>query len=341
VYGRWSFRGVPEQTIERSFRKDGDKYVVDATVRRDVEFRYLNLASDRYPALSSGVWGMDLIFCRNVLIYFDRETIAHVAKSLLASLGDDGWLVLGATDPPLHDFVKCEVVQTDEGLAYRHFKGISHRSMRTASTPTFAHPTPVTPVPVTPAPPIVMDLPTPVAESSRTPPAPAEAAQLASQAYEDRDYDRTIEIVAPLAVAGTASPNELVLYVRALANLGRLEEANGICVAALDRVRDVPELHYLHAVLVAQAGQFGESVLAARRALYLDRTMVVAQLALGGALVSNGDTEGALRAFTVAERLLAAMPPEAQVPASDGEPAGRLLEMTRMQAKLARREFAA
>jgi chemotaxis methyl-accepting protein methylase len=31
-----------------------------------------------------------------VLIYFDRDTIAHVAKSLLASIGDDGWLVLGA-----------------------------------------------------------------------------------------------------------------------------------------------------------------------------------------------------------------------------------------------------
>jgi chemotaxis protein methyltransferase CheR len=340
VYGRWSFRGVPEQTIEGSFRKDGDKYVVDAAVRRDVEFRYLNLASDRFPALSSGVWGMDLIFCRNVLIYFDRDTIAHVATSLLASLGDDGWLVLGATDPPLHDFVKCEVVQTDEGLAYRHFKGISHRSMRTTSTPAFAHATPVAPVSVTP-PVIVMDLPTPAAESARAPLAPAAAVQLASQAYEDRDYDRTIEIVGPLTTGGTATPNELVLYVRALANLGRLEEANGICVAALDRVRDVPELHYLHAVLVAQSGQFGESVLAARRALYLDRTMVVAQLALGAALVSNGETEAALRAFTVAERLLAAMPPEAQVPASDGEPAGRLLEMTRMQAKLARREFAA
>jgi Flp pilus assembly protein TadD len=201
-------------------------------------------------------------------------------------------------------------------------------------------PVSVTAVSVTP-PAIVMDLPTPAAEPARAPLAPAAAVQLASQAYEDRDYDRTIEIVGPLTTGGTATPNELVLYVRALANLGRLEEANGICVAALDRVRDVPELHYLHAVLVAQSGQFGESVLAARRALYLDRTMVVAQLALGAALVSNGETEAALRAFTVAERLLAAMPPEAQVPASDGEPAGRLLEMTRMQAKLARREFAA
>ena len=121
-------------------------------------------ASDRYPALSSGVWGMDLIFCRNVLIYFDRDTIAHVAKSLLASLGDDGWLVLGATDPSLHDFVKCEVVQTDEGLAYRHFKGLSHRSMRSASIPAFTY------TPAVPASAIVVDLPViPPVEPSRRP----------------------------------------------------------------------------------------------------------------------------------------------------------------------------
>jgi hypothetical protein len=75
--------------------------------------------------------------------------------------------------------------------------------------------------------------------------------------------------------------------------------------------------------------------------LYLDRSLVVAHLALGSALVSSGDTEGARRAFTVSERLLSAMPAHEEVPASDGEPAGRLLEMTRVQAKLARREIPA
>ena len=305
-YRRWSFRGVPEETIERCFEQDGEAYLLGAHVRRDVEFRYLNLASDHYPALSSGVWGMDLIFCRNVLIYFDRDTIAHVAKSLLASLGDDGWLVLGATDPSLHDFVKCEVVQTDEGLAYRHFKGTSRRSL----------------IP-------------PRATATTL------SARAAAQTYADGDYEQTIEVLAPAVANGLATPPDLVLYVRSLANLGRLEDASRVCTAALDQCRDAPELHYLQAVLVAQSGQFAESALAARRALYLDRSMIVAHLALGSALVSSGDIEGARRAFTVSERLLSAMPADEEVPASDGEPAGRLLEMTRVQAKLARREPAA
>ena len=69
--------------------------------------------------------------------------------------------------------------------------------------------------------------------------------------------------------------------------------------------------------------------------------MIVAHLALGSALVRDGDNDGAARAFASAERLLAAMDSPAIVPSSDGEPAGRLLEMARLQSNLARRGDAA
>jgi chemotaxis protein methyltransferase CheR len=123
--------------------------------------------------------------------------------------------------------------------------------------------------------------------------------------------------------------------VRELANAGRLEEAGRDCAAALDVHRDSAELHYLHAVLVAQARRFAESARAARRALYLDRNMIVAHAILGMALAKSGDAAGARRAFDNAVRLLSTMDPDAVVPQSGGEPAGRFLEMTRMQARLA------
>jgi hypothetical protein len=63
----------------------------------------------------------------------------------------------------------------------------------------------------------------------------------------------------------------------------------------------------------------------------------VAHAALGSALAKSGDAAGARRAFDNAVRLLEAMPGDAIVPYSDGEPAARLLEMTRMQASLAQK----
>lgn len=319
TYRKWSFRGVPEETLERYFRATGDSFTLASEIRRDVDFRYLNLASDCYPAMSSGVWGMDVIFCRNVLIYFDRDTIEHVAKSLLDSLSDDGWIFLGATDPPLSDYVACQVVQTPTGLVYRR-PGAKSRGI--ASGVTKLAPIRLRTEPAAPPPPARADLQGPL-RYPIAPPIP-EVAHVPSSGIS-----RALE--EPAGSPATVAAQR----VRELANAGRLEEAGRECAAALDIYRDAPELHYLHAILVAQARQFAESARAARRALYFDRTMIVAHTALGTALAKSGDIAAARRAFESAVRLLASMPADATVPYSGGEPAGRLLEMTRLQHRLA------
>jgi chemotaxis protein methyltransferase CheR len=125
-----------------------------------------------------------------------------------------------------------------------------------------------------------------------------------------------------------------ILLVRSLANQGELDAAGRACAAGLDHHRTSAELAYLHAVLLAEAGTHAEAAAAARRAIYLDRRMVVAHLTLGGALARLGETGGACRAFANAQRLLAGMPPDAVVPASDGERAGRLVQMAGSQLRL-------
>ena len=94
-YGKWSMRGVSPERLARWFRPTGRGWSVDPEVARDVTFRMLNLADAGWPSPESGVWAMDVVFCRNVLIYFDHETIAGVARRLLATLAPDGWLFLG------------------------------------------------------------------------------------------------------------------------------------------------------------------------------------------------------------------------------------------------------
>lgn len=304
-YRPWSLRGVPEPTVGRYFRRTGAELALAPEVRRAVEFRYLNLASDVYPSLASGVWGMDLVLCRNVLIYFDHATIARVAVRLLDALAHDGWLLLGASDPPLQDHVPCEVTRTGAGLAYRRRAA---RALPAAPAPLPAAP----PLPTAPPPPVAPPLPV-------APPPVAPAA------------------VVPAAVAApdaAADVPALVARATALANAGELAGAARACEAALDRHRDVAALHHLQSVLLAQTGHAAAAAAAARRALYLDRGMVVAHLALGDALARDGRRADAGRAFAAAERLLAALPADAAVPGADGEHAGRLLAMVRVQRAL-------
>lgn len=320
-YTRWSLRGIPDDAKQRYFEPAGEQFDLAATVRKDVEFRYLNLAEDAYPSLASGIWGMDLILCRNVLIYFGAETIARVARRLIDSLSEDGWLLLGASDPAIGDLVPCGVVVTAAGLAYRR-PGRETLRPRMVATPAFSLP----PLPDVPPP----EPPNPVVEEEVA----WSSAVDAARAYAAREFERAAELAGRSIQRDGSDPALWIVLVRALANRGALREAGHACAAALDRHRTSAELTYLHAVLLAEAGRHKEAATAARRALYLDRRLVVGHLALGAALARLGDPDGARRAVLNARRLLAAMPPEAIVSASDGEPAGRLAEMTRVQLRL-------
>ena len=99
-------------------RTRGGYRVVDA-IRKRVTFATLNLAVDAYPSFKSGTWGMDLILCRNVLIYLDRTTVANVARRLFECLSEGGWLMTASSDPPLWDLRTFEVVATPQGIFYR------------------------------------------------------------------------------------------------------------------------------------------------------------------------------------------------------------------------------
>ncbi|HET7322063.1 MAG TPA: protein-glutamate O-methyltransferase CheR, partial [Longimicrobiaceae bacterium] len=162
-YRAWSFRGVPDEVRDRYFHPAGSEWELSPAIRAAVDFRYLNLVEDRFPSLSTGVWGMDLILCRNVLIYLDADSRRQVVRKLFDSLAEGGWLLLGASDPLVANEIPAEVVVTAAGLAYRR----SGRYARRAAPPPPAEPpryeptepeeSPVPPVPL-PAPVPVPDL---------------------------------------------------------------------------------------------------------------------------------------------------------------------------------------
>lgn len=91
-----SMRGIDEHLRRRYFEEDGDRLVVAERLRRIVHFMPHNLARDPVPPL--GEEQFDLIICRNVLIYFDGETVERVIDSLERALRPDGMLILGSAD---------------------------------------------------------------------------------------------------------------------------------------------------------------------------------------------------------------------------------------------------
>ncbi|HEX9728900.1 MAG TPA: protein-glutamate O-methyltransferase CheR [Gemmatimonadales bacterium] len=345
-YGRWSLRGVTPATEAQYFKHHGDEFRFARELRDAVEFRYLNLAEDTYPSLASGIWGMDLILCRNVLIYFDAETVGRVLNRLVRSLAPDGWLLLGASDPLATEFVPVDAVITTAGLAYRkRGRGGASGEQAAGADPVVLHTPPASATPTWwTSPPPAASAEGSTWEPSTVPPAgndatapalaTAPAADDVGTTYAAGEYARAAELAGARVLTGAAAAAEWVILVRALANCGALARAGAACAAGLERHPLSAELLYMHGVLIGESGRPGDAVAALRRALYADGRFAVAHLALGGQLLRAGDGDGARRAFRNAARLLDESPADAVAQGSDGERAGRLASLARAQLAL-------
>jgi chemotaxis protein methyltransferase CheR len=86
-------RGLPIQLLVKHFAQIGELWQLNADIRAMVQFRQLNLLQD-----FSHLGVFDIIFCRNVLIYFDQDTKTKVFSRLARLIEPDGFLMLGAAE---------------------------------------------------------------------------------------------------------------------------------------------------------------------------------------------------------------------------------------------------
>jgi len=120
-YGIWSLRGEGRPRMAPFLRQAGSRWRVSAPLREHVEFRAHNLATP--GADWTGMRGMDVILCRNVMIYFGADTVGEVAARLHDALAPGGILLAGPSDPLLGDFAPFDVEATPSGAFYRRSGG--------------------------------------------------------------------------------------------------------------------------------------------------------------------------------------------------------------------------
>jgi chemotaxis protein methyltransferase CheR len=86
-------RGLPIQFLVKYFKQIGELWQINPDIRAMIQHRQLNLLHD-----FSQLGTFDVIFCRNVLIYFDQDTKINIFGRLARLMEPDGFLVLGAAE---------------------------------------------------------------------------------------------------------------------------------------------------------------------------------------------------------------------------------------------------
>jgi chemotaxis protein methyltransferase CheR len=140
IYSAWSFRRVDPAITEMYFTKQGDSWKINHDIQRRVHFCYSNLLEDQYPSLGSALHDFDLIICRNVFIYFQAETVNHIARKLAACLNDFAYLITGHGELGLRGVEGLETKCLDNLVVYKKGRAIPQPALFKPMLPTILPP---------------------------------------------------------------------------------------------------------------------------------------------------------------------------------------------------------
>src|SRR6266568_1425394 len=330
VYGDWSFRGVPQWIRQRYFTRTPDgRYEVPLAIRRMVTFSILNLAEDSYPSLSANTNAMDIILCRNVLMYFEPKQHRQVIRSFQRSLLDGGWLIVSPceTSPA---FSSCFETVMFPGAAFyrRNELGVkAHAALPPvpAGITEAGFSSPIVPVTV------------PKSLSPAPPPAPAEQPfvyEEASALYLQGRYEEAAHLLSGLLARSEAESGKQPAFGKAAALMAQAQANRGEISLALEWVDKAiavdklnSELYYLRATIFQEQGEIPKAMASLKQAIYLDQSFVMAHFALGTLALQNGKQKEADRHLANALSLLEVCPADEPVPGAEGMTTGRLAEI--------------
>jgi chemotaxis protein methyltransferase CheR len=306
-YSAWSLRETSEASIARWFRKDGRDYVVDDAIRRSVRFVRANLASDDAELLAPG--SFDLIFCRNVLMYFTPENFRAAVGRLSRALVPAGYLFLGSAETLRGISQEFHLCHTHEAFYYQRKRPgeLSRHPPRLEPREGSRHEPPEAAPSFAWADEISRAAARITALTRDGASAELEKTSPPSRKYSDRSaidlsavldllhreqFSDALDQVRGLPDAAR-DPEAMLLEAVLLASRGDFAEADEVCQRLLQLDELNAGAHYVLALCNAGAGRRDRSVHHDRVAVYLDPGFAMPRLHLGLMLRREGDRKAA------------------------------------------------
>ena len=331
IYSDWSFRDNPPLFKERYFEKvDGNHHRLLPRIRKMVAFSYLNLSEDHYPALQSNTNAMDVIFCRNVLMYFAPGQIGLTVERFYRSLLDGACLIVSPVETALLTHSPFVTVRSQDSTFYRKDVRKTKAVQKVAKyveKENIPYPS-IPPETAKRRRPEKPSRPTRQAELRKPEKAERTPYEEAAVLYRKGLYMEAEDRLRKFISNGGRNQESCILLAKVLANQGKLEEARGCCEEAVSADKCNARLHYLlAATILEEQKKVEEAGASLKKALYLDRNFVLAHFTLANLSLRAGKTADGRKHFGHAAEILSGYKPDDIIPESEGITAGRLAEI--------------
>jgi chemotaxis protein methyltransferase CheR len=311
IYGPWSFRNTPDWIINKYFHKLEDrKYEIITEIKNMVTFSCQSLAGGEI--FSSNGHKIDIIFCRNVLMYFTPEWVSKISESIFNSLTEDGWFVVSSSELSSQVFPRFTTVNFQGAVLYNRSKnGVDQKLPAYIPIEEKFQPIVNSPIP-------------PVFSSPHLPFSPSPRLPLTSSPLlpASNSPHLTSPSAAPVKEKPLPTPIESsatkIFAIRLLANQGYLSEALTLCNEAIESEKLVPGFYFLRASILQEMDRSSEAIDSLKKAIYIDPEYVMGHFALGNLFNHQGNSRNANRHFKNVLDLLDKCTNDEILPESEG-----------------------
>lgn len=329
-YTEWSFRDSDTTIKNKYFINSGRNWKIIPEIKEMVTFSYLNLAEKSYPSGRTNTETMDVIFCRNVMMYFTPEVIHEVSDRFYQSITKDGWLITSQVELNSEYFSNFERVLINKGIFYQK-SDKSSEPIRPWAIPSFK----ILPV-------IKVNqidkkaLPISRHKIIEKIPHPVTKPQAKSQSnetdyytlYQKGQYEQCIKDCLRIIENGELNDKVFSILVKSYANSGHQTDGQEVIEKVISSNSSTPEMYYLYASFLKEQNNTGHSEIALKKAIYLDHKHLLSHLMLGELLTKKDKKHLAIKHYEIANGLLDEYNDNEIVPESGGLTAGRIKVLT-------------
>lgn len=314
IYSQRFSRPVRKEDLDKYFVQQGEELAVSETIRQMITFAPHNLCTERYdhPFMQQ----LDIIFCRNVTIYFNLETTRKVIERFQQKLVEGGYLFIGHSETLWKISDQFQPVEFPRTFIYRKERPVE-----------FALQKPFVPIEALPYETRKSDLlpSTPVASV----PSKDENTLFdkAVQAVKTKEYEKALSLFMRFK-AGEPRYNEAQMaQATILSNQGRYEEAIAVLKHVLSIDNLYEEAYYLLGVLYNRGGRYDKAVEMFQKTLYANPQNPLASFYLAEIHLRLGNAPIARKSYQNTLKILESLSPDQVIPSS-GDLTVRLLTQT-------------
>jgi chemotaxis protein methyltransferase CheR len=309
-YGQWALRETPPAMQQRWFRPEGATLVLDESIRGAVKFEQRNLGEDDAELWRPGAY--DIVFCRNVLMYFTPQGAQALVERIAVALAPGGYLFLGHAETLRGLSHAFHLRHTHDTFYYQRKDAIEPEPR--PSRAGIAHPALVPAVEssdswieaigkATERVRALTDI-TPSTAASAASAAPRWHLGQALDLFRQERFADVLGLVRALPHEAGRDPDVLLLHAMVLAHTGELALAEDTCgrLLAIDELN--AGAHYALALCREGAGDRRGAADSDQLAAYLDPTFAMPRMHLGLMARRAGDSESVRRELRQAVKLL-------------------------------------